>query len=121
MDVEDRAAAALAADEPIPLSCVAEPKGSAADLATRHCNVAARTDWHFPGRELAAYLLKLGRRVLRQSFVNGRVLARAFRAIIVGHQSGIRTTIFPNCCPLWSRSNAARPGAMSNTESTTGK
>jgi hypothetical protein len=53
--------------------------------------------------------LQLGRRVLRQSFVSRRVVASAFRAIIVGHQSGILTTIFPNCCPLWSRSNAWRP------------
>jgi hypothetical protein len=61
MDVEDRAAAAFTADEPIPLPRVTEAEGSAADLATRHCNGAARTDWHSPGRELAAYLLQLGR------------------------------------------------------------
>jgi hypothetical protein len=106
VDVEDRTPAAFAANEPIPLPRVAQAEGSAAYLSARHGNGATRAEWHPSRCELFAYLLQFARGVLRQTFVSRRIFARAFRAIVVRHQSGILTTIFPNCCPLWSRSNA---------------
>src|SRR6059058_5908061 len=105
MYIEDRAATTFAADQPVALPCVTQAEGSASDFAASHGNTAARADRHFPRGKLLANLSQLQRGVLRAT---------------LGHQSGIRTTIFPNCWPLASRSNACLPWEMSNTESTSG-
>jgi len=111
MDVEDRAATTLAADQPVPLASISQPEGATTDLAPRHCHHASRTHRRFPRCELLANLLELSRAVLRRPRPRPRPT--------VTH-SGIRTTILPNCCPLWSLSKACRPCEMSNTESTSG-
>src|SRR5690348_13307752 len=82
LDIEDRAAPAFAADQPISLSRVSEAERSAADLASSHRDIAARAPRCPSGNELGSNLLELGGSVLRS---------------IIRHQSGILITIFPNC------------------------
>ena len=109
MDVEDRAATTLAADQPVPLASIAQPEGATTNLAPRHCHHASRTHRRFPRCEFLANQLEFSRSVLRRPRPRPTVT-----------HSGIRTTILPNCCPLCSRSKAWRPCEMSNTESTSG-
>ncbi len=112
LNVEDGATPALAADKPIPLPRVTKPEGASADLPARHRCVAPRTKWRAAGREFITDLLELGRAVLGLiGFIwrrDGRIRWRA-GSIVARYHSGIRTTTFPNCWPLASRSNAFRP------------
>src|SRR5882762_3332743 len=121
LNVEDRTATALAAYKPVPVASITQAEGPAANFATRHRNAAPRAERHLAGCKLVADLLQFARGVLCQVLLGRPVpCIRRLRGIIDRHQSGIRTTILPNCWPLCSRSNACRPCEMSNTESTSG-
>ncbi|MFL5488853.1 MAG: hypothetical protein ACJ8AJ_10265 [Gemmatimonadaceae bacterium] len=65
MDIEDRAATALAAYQPVALTRITQAERAATDLAARHGNAAPRTEWRFAGDELGADLLQLALTVLR--------------------------------------------------------
>src|SRR6202030_1704528 len=122
LNIEDRAATAFAADQPVPVASITQAEGSAANFAARHRHVAPGAKRHSAGCKLVADLLQLARGVLRQVLLRRLVIPsiRGLRRIVDRHQSGIRTTILPNCWPLWSRSNPCRPCEMSNTESMSG-
>src|SRR5258706_2183716 len=97
LNVEDRAATALAAYQPVPVASITQAEGPAANFASRHRHTAPGTERHLAGCKLVADLLQLARGVLCQVPL-GRLLPRIrrFRGIIDRHQSGIRTTILPN-------------------------
>src|SRR5438552_653540 len=98
LHVEDHAPATRGADQPFPLSSVAEPERAAADAARGHDCGVARTGDGLSARE------RVADRPLLTGFEPRRV---------AGHDT--RTTTLPNCSPLSSRSKAARPSAKGNT------
>src|SRR5437899_10234041 len=103
LDVEDDAAPARSANQPLALPRVAEPERSAADAPDGHLGCVART-----GRRLP-FGVRLANRPLFGGLVSG---------VLLGHD--ICTTTLPNCSPLASRSNARRPSSSENTLSTGG-
>ena len=93
LHVEDHAAPARRADQPLALPRVAEPERPAADAPRGHRRAVARTVGGSPAR------VRLANRALLV-----RLVARRARRV-----TRSRTTTLPNCSPLSRRSNAARP------------
>src|SRR5215204_567051 len=117
LQVEDDAAAALRADEPLAAARVTEAEGAAPDRADGHRRAAARAGRPAPGREGFADGTLLLRLVLRVAGTRVRAAARLSRA---GH-GATRSTTFPKCSPDASRWYAWRPSSIGHTESTVGR
>ena len=101
LHVKDDAAAALWAEEPLPLPVIAQPEGAAADRPLRHEHRTARTERDLPALHRVAHGLLLGRREARR----------------LGHK---RTTTLPNCAPLFKYIMASLSSSNAKTLSVTG-